>query len=323
MTAVSGVYGQDWASYQTNQPDTVGLGFVFVKVTEGLGYINPKWVDQRDHAKANGLVWGGYHYPHMGNSVQAEADRFLAEVAWQPGDMICLDWEGYDTANKNVPRAAQAAYKDAWLRYVKGRMPHNPVGMYANVDYWNNVDTSGYYADFLWIATAGRAAGNPGVLADWLFHQYTSDPVDTDFCHLGSVGELRAWALSFAGQQPTPTPMEDIVTPEDIQAFAAAAAQAVWDHQVPVPRVQADGSIAYPTNQAAYWPLVWGNVWTPQIQSHIAAMQGALTALIEQLGAAHPGVDTAAVVAAVQQAIKDATVHVDVSVSAPAVPAGH
>ncbi|MFE6489437.1 GH25 family lysozyme, partial [Streptomyces sp. NPDC057757] len=74
-----GIYGQDWASYQSAQPDTGGLAFVFTKITEGTGYINPRWVAQRDHAKANGLVWGGYHYPHMGNSPQAEADYFLAQ----------------------------------------------------------------------------------------------------------------------------------------------------------------------------------------------------------------------------------------------------
>ncbi|MEV5941286.1 glycoside hydrolase family 25 protein [Streptomyces sp. NPDC051994] len=198
-----GIYGQDWASYQSAAPDTSGLAFAFVKITEGQQYVNPEWVSQRDHAKANGLVWGGYHYPHMGNSPQAEADYFLSQVAWQPGDLVVLDWEGYDPANANVSKATQAAYKDAWLKYVKSRLPHNPVGMYANTDYWRNVDTSGFYGDFLWIATAGQTAGNPGVSAPWLFHQYSDAGVDRDYCHLSSTAELRAWALSF---QPSPTP---------------------------------------------------------------------------------------------------------------------
>jgi GH25 family lysozyme M1 (1,4-beta-N-acetylmuramidase) len=201
-----GIYGQDWASYQGAQPNTSGLSFAFTKVSEGLGYTNPRWVAQRDHAKASGLVWGGYHYPHMANSPQAEADYFLSQVAWQPGDLIVLDWEGYDQANQGVSRAAQLAYKEAWLRYVKGRMPHNPVGMYCNADYWTRVDTSGYFADFLWIATAGRVAGDPGIQAPWLFHQYSDQPVDSDYCHLGSVDELRSWALSFASPAPAPAP---------------------------------------------------------------------------------------------------------------------
>ncbi|GAA2145106.1 hypothetical protein GCM10009760_33400 [Kitasatospora kazusensis] len=202
-----GIYGQDWASYQDSRPDTSGLSFAFVKVTEGLSYVNPEWVSQRDHAKADGLVWGAYHYPHMHNSDRSEADYFLAQVAWQPGDMVVLDWEGYDSANQDVSAADQLAYKEDYLGYVKGCLPHNPVGLYCNTDYWNRVDTTGHVGDFLWIATAGRAAGDPGIRANWLFHQYTDSPVDSDYCPLGSTDELRSWALSFApGNAPTPAP---------------------------------------------------------------------------------------------------------------------
>ncbi|MGW2865045.1 glycoside hydrolase family 25 protein [Streptomyces sp. NPDC001205] len=208
-----GIYGQDWASYQSSTPSTSGLSFAFVKVTEGLSYVNPRWVSQRDHAKANGLVWGGYHYPHMGNSVRAEADYFIDQVNWRPGDLVVLDWEGYDDANSRVAKSTQRAYKDAWLRYVKGRLPHNPVGMYANLDYWWNVDQDGYYADFLWIATAGRAAGSPGIQADWLFHQYgESNGLDLDYCRLASRGQLRDWALSFQYSPPQETDMPQWIT---------------------------------------------------------------------------------------------------------------
>jgi Glycosyl hydrolases family 25 len=210
-----GIWGQDWASYQSSAPDTAGLSFAFVKITEGASYVNPKWAAQRNHAKANGLVWGGYHYPHMANTVESEANYFLDQVVWKPGDIVVLDWEGYDSANQNVPKSKQLAYKDSWLRYVKSKLPHNPVGLYCNTEYWLNVDTSSYYQDFLWIATAGRAAGNPGIKAPWLFHQYSSSPVDKDYCHLSSTAALRSWTLSF---QPTP-PEDDLPTPLDVWAY--------------------------------------------------------------------------------------------------------
>jgi len=213
-----GVYGQDWASYQSAAPDTTGLSFAFVKITEGATYTNPQWQAQRDHAKAKGLVFGGYHYPHMGQSVQLEADHFLAQVAWQPGDLVCLDWEGYDAANTAVPHARQVIYKDQFLRYVKSHLPHNPVGMYANTDYWLNVDTTGYYGDFLWIATAGLPAGQPGIKTPWLFHQYAAATVDHDYCPLPTTQALRDWALSFSSTPPEP---DMPLSPDDIKAIWA------------------------------------------------------------------------------------------------------
>lgn len=222
-----GIYGQDWASYQPAAPPTAGLSFAFTKVTEGVGYVNPKWSAQRTHAKTNGLVWGAYHYPHMGNSVQAEANYFLAQAAFAPGDLAVLDWEGYDKANSTVSAARQLAYKESWLRYVKTRLPHNPVGMYCNTDYWRNVDSTGYYGDFLWIATDGLPAGKPNITAPWLFHQYSAATVDKDYCHLASTAALRAWALSFAAPTKPPVPPIPVPVPhrKEITMIMVAVAQ--------------------------------------------------------------------------------------------------
>ncbi|GAB2716636.1 GH25 family lysozyme [Kitasatospora kifunensis] len=200
-----GIYGQDWASYQSATPDTTGLSFAFIKVSQGTTYTNPEWTAQRDHARGAGLVVGYYHYPEMANSPQAEADHFLSLVQPQHGELLCLDWEGYDATNRSVAPPAQLTYKDSWLRYVKGRVPDSPVGLYCNLDYWRNVDTSGFFQDFLWIATAGAPAGQPGITANWLFHQYDdSGDADKDYCHLDSTDQLRTWALSFAPAASAP-----------------------------------------------------------------------------------------------------------------------
>lgn len=200
---MTGCWGQDWASYQSATPDTTGLSFFFTKVSEGLGYVNPDFPSQYAHGIAAGLTGGRYHYPHMGNSVTAEGDFFLGHADVQPGDLVVLDWEGYDAASQGVSHARQLAYKDAWLTYVKGRLPHNAVGVYMNVDYLDNVDATGFHGDFLWIATAGKPAGQPGISAPWLFHQYSAATVDHDFCRLDPAA-LRAFAHSFEASPPVP-----------------------------------------------------------------------------------------------------------------------
>jgi GH25 family lysozyme M1 (1,4-beta-N-acetylmuramidase) len=220
-----GIWGQDWASYQGSVPSASGLAFVFLKVTEGTGYVSPVWQSQRTDAKNAGAVVGYYHYPHMHNNAQAEADYFLSVVNPAVGEMIVLDWEGYDSANSGVPKAEQNAYKDSYLKYMKSKHPHSPVGMYCNTDYWNNVDTSNFFQDFLWIATAGQPAGQPGISAHWTFHQYGASGVDRDYGNFNTEADLKAWVNSFS----TPvTPPEDIVTPQDKEDIA----KLVWEYQL-------------------------------------------------------------------------------------------
>lgn len=190
---MSGCLGQDWASYQSATPETAGLAFAFVKATEGTGYVNPLHAAQVAHARAAGLVVGHYHYPHMATDPAVEAGFFLATAKPQVGDVLVLDWEGYDAANKNVSMARKVAYKAAFLARVQALQPAHQVGTYCNTDYLNQ-DPQGAYGDFLWIATAGRAAGQPGIGHDWLFHQHsTAGGIDRDYCPL-TQPELKAWA---------------------------------------------------------------------------------------------------------------------------------
>ena len=214
-----GIYGQDWSSYQSATPDTSGLSFAFVKVTQGTSWTSAVWQQQRDHAAAAGLTVGLYHYPDMANSPAVEADRFLAVAQPRPGEVIVLDWEGYDAANELVPRSQQAAYKDAWLAYVQAKLPTHQVGLYCDVDYWLNVDTTSDCGDFLWIATLGLPAGQPGIQHAWLFHQYADNPMDLDYCSLASAEALKAWSLAKTQPSPPSPPAEDPVTPADAKLF--------------------------------------------------------------------------------------------------------
>lgn len=197
-----GIYGQDWAGYQSSAPDTTGLSFVFVKATEGLTYTNPRYALQIEYARLHKLVVGHYHYPHMDNDPSAEADRFLRVATVLPGELLCLDWEGYDAANKKVSYATQVAYKNAFLARVRAEMPAHQVGTYANKAYLD-FDPKGPYGDFFWIATAGKPAGQPGISRPWLFHQYGASGVDKDYCPL-SAAALRDFALAKEDDMPTP-----------------------------------------------------------------------------------------------------------------------
>lgn len=288
-----GTYGQDWASYQSATPSTAGLGFVFVKATEGTGYINPLHAAQVAHARADGLVVGHYHYPHMAADPVVEAGYFLSAAKAQPGDVIALDWEGYDDANKGVSTSRQIAYKNAWLTRVQAAVPQLQVGTYANEDYLNR-DPRGQYGDFLWIATGNKPAGSPGIDHTWLFHQYGAQGVDRDYCPL-SLADLREWAHAKENDM-TPDQAKQLQELHDL-LFPFAG----WGYK------NADQAKKNPGMPDAYGYLT-------QTHTMVKAQSAAITALVAQLG---KDVDTATVVAAVQQAIAEAVVHVAVDVTGP------
>ncbi|WP_306186984.1 glycoside hydrolase family 25 protein [Streptomyces sp. MK5] len=305
------IHGIDVSAYQSATYSTAGLDFVFTKVTEGLSYINPRWVQQRDRAKAAGLVWGAYHYPRMSNDPIKEADYFLRQVAWKPGDLIVLDWEGYDSANKSVPRSRQLAYRDAWLKYVKGKMPGHRVGMYANTDYWLHVDQTSNCGDFLWIATAGRPAGQPGIKDKWTIHQYsTAGGIDHDVANFPSRSALAAWAAG------TPAKENLVADKNDVKVL--------W---------QTDGVLDSPDGAKdpkgnAYWTaesyLRYGYLQDREtnrlVRSLVTKLDAQTAAIAKLAGLVGSEVDTAEVVAAVQKAIADAVVKVDVDVTGTQTP---
>jgi hypothetical protein len=294
------IHGVDVSAYQSSTYSTKGLDFVFVKATEGLSYTNPRLAAQTKRARDAGLVVGFYHYPHMANDPVAEANYFLQKAPIQAGDIIVFDWEGYDTANKGVARSRQVAYRDAWLAYVKGRMAAHRVGMYCNTDYWLNVDTSGNCGDFLWIATGGRAAGDPGIKAAWTFHQYsTAGGIDHDVANFDSRAALAAWARGLTEEDPMAG-----ITKQDIY-------DAVWKTDaITAPADAADVKTNPNWQPQSYLKGIDQRL--QQLGKQEAAQSAAIAALAKLVGS---GVDTAAVVAAVQKAIAEAVVKVSVDVT--------
>lgn len=194
------IRGIDVASYQERSYPTTGLDFVFVKATEGTTYVNPKMGGQAATARTAGLVLGFYHFLHPGN-VKAQAAYFVDRCASLPGDMLVCDWETTGTGTRPTN-----ADKDAFLREVKRLRPGHRVGLYCNLDYWKNRDTTSYAADFLWIADPGAPVGKPRIKAPWRFHQYAvSGGTDRNAASFASRAALRAWC-GYPDAKPVPAP---------------------------------------------------------------------------------------------------------------------
>lgn len=179
--------GIDVSAYQSSTYDTDGLSFVFIKATEGRSYVNPKLAAQTKRAREAGLVVGFYHFLWPGN-LSAQADYFVKHAPEKAGDILAVDWETTSDGTH-----ASNAEKDLFIRKVKELRPNNPVVLYANRNYWLNIDRTSYAGDGLWIADY-VTAGKPRIRAKWRFHQYTDDPLDRNVADFASKAALREWA---------------------------------------------------------------------------------------------------------------------------------
>ncbi|RKN39456.1 hypothetical protein D7294_20870 [Streptomyces hoynatensis] len=182
------IKGIDVSDHQGSAYSTDGLDFVFVKATEGRSWINPKQHDQAAHGRKAGLVVGWYHFLWPGN-IAAQARYFVDKCGSVEGDPLFVDWETTGSGTR-----ASCAEKDQFIREVRKLRPGHRVGLYCNRDFWLNRDTTSFAGDALWIADYNGRPGHPGIEATWLFHQYTSSPLDTNVGAFADRAALRRWA---------------------------------------------------------------------------------------------------------------------------------
>lgn len=151
--------------------------FVFVKATEGTGYVDPEHDVDIAAIRAGKRIAGHYHFAQDVGAAYAEAQWFLDNANLQPGDLVALDLE-----SMNGSWAARAAYGAAWLTYVQ--KASGAVGFrYMNGSWHDALEAAAPGALDrwpLWIAVPGVQPGQPGVNG-WVIHQYsTAGGIDHD-----------------------------------------------------------------------------------------------------------------------------------------------
>lgn len=219
------VLGIDIASYQNTTFNTTGLGFFFVKATEGTGYINPKHDAQVAYGRSHGLIPGHYHFQRPG-SPTAQAAYFLQHARPQAGDLLACDWEDQGVSDDA---------KDQFIRAVRAAQPHLKTLLYCNRDFWLNRDRTGFYGDGLWIADPEAAVGHPRVQAPWTLHQYGIQGTDRDVANFPDQAAMRAWTNGSKPPAPKPTP-KPLVAAKQVRlhvAVWAATHSAVDERKYP------------------------------------------------------------------------------------------
>lgn len=218
------IVGNDISNFQGNvdfQTYKNNTNFLICKASEGTGYIDGWFGNNRTQARNNGIPLGFYHFgrPDVGNSAQAEAKFFCDLVDGDPireGEILVLDFE----VTYNDPVNWCKAWLDAVSQHFGGMKPMIYMDQSRSQGFdWTPVVSAGYG---LWIAAyTYNPNNNEAATGAWPFaamQQWTDKQevpgiqgvIDGDV-FFGTVDQFKAYG--FKKPTPPPAPQPPVVTP--------------------------------------------------------------------------------------------------------------
>jgi GH25 family lysozyme M1 (1,4-beta-N-acetylmuramidase) len=145
-TATATVQGFDISHYQPSvnfaAAYNAGARFVIIKATEGTSYIDPSFSSHYTGATNAGLIRGGYHFAHPGQTTgAAQADYFIAHGGGWSGDGITLpgmlDLEAESSGQCwGLSTTAMVAWIKAFSDRYHSREGVYPM-LYTNPSWWS------------------------------------------------------------------------------------------------------------------------------------------------------------------------------------------
>jgi len=189
------LHGHDVSAYQSaTYTPPASDAFLFVKASEGTGWVSPRHDSQVSVGRARGLVIGHYHFLHHG-SITAQAQHFVASSKLKKGDVLIIDWEQPGGAV-----AATASEVKTFAAKLRTLAPGHRVLVYLNQSFRAGLgDTK--IGDGYWVAAPGAASiPTSSHLLFWQYHfgelpdRYGNDPVDCNWAKFASKAALVKWA---------------------------------------------------------------------------------------------------------------------------------
>ena len=164
----------DWRALKQS-----GVQFAWIKATEGADYVDPKFRQNWDEAKAAGIPRGAYHFVYWCRPHHQEMDWFKRNVPVDPDALPpVLDVEATPTSKtckRTLHRPDVLAEMREMLRDMERHYGKKPV-IYVTVDFYAHVMHPNEFSDYpVWVRSTKYAppVHYPG--RKWVFWQYQSD----------------------------------------------------------------------------------------------------------------------------------------------------
>jgi len=185
----------NWSSVKS-----AGKQFVFIRVSDGTGFVDPNFGTYWAGAKAVGLTVGAYQYFRPSGDPIAQADLMVNKI--QAAGYASTDIPPVIDVETTEGLSASTVLSrvNSWLSRVQSRTGRQPV-LYTSPGFWNSIGApQPTPLPYLWVANWGVSC--PTLPAPWgrlRFWQYTdtgtvsgvSGSVDLDEYN-GSLTEMRS-----------------------------------------------------------------------------------------------------------------------------------
>ena len=148
---MEGIDVSAWQGYiNFQQVADSGIKIVYIKVSEGLGYVDPYFEQNYANAKSAGLKVGFYHYVtsrSVSNAIE-QADFFVNNISGKiPDCKLVMDFESFGSLTKSEINAIALAF----LKEVESRSGKSAI-VYSNSYTANNIFDSSVARYPLWVA---------------------------------------------------------------------------------------------------------------------------------------------------------------------------
>lgn len=179
-----------------------GVEYAFIRVSDGLNFVDEYFDDNWAEAKANGIRRGAYQFMRQDLDPIAQADLLLQRMGTlEPGDLPpVVDVESTDGADADTI----VANVQLWVEHVEAATGMRPI-VYTGRYFWrDNVDDRRALNHLpMWIPNWGADCPTlPDAWADWAFWQHSATGTvagisgDVDLNHFnGTTTQLARYGL--------------------------------------------------------------------------------------------------------------------------------
>jgi lysozyme len=156
-----------WEEVKAMRVNDIGVGFVFIKATEGIDNTDPQFRRNWKRTKSTNIARGAYHYFVASKDGKMQAQNFIKRVELEPGDLPPV----LDVEQRNGSTISQLkAEVKKWLETVENYYGIVPI-IYTNVDFYNTNLGSEFDKYPLWVAHYYQEQ-QPRIKRDWSFWQH-------------------------------------------------------------------------------------------------------------------------------------------------------